>query len=110
MIPEFTASVGAPRVAGIDYPFGRPMGLPGDRAGQRAVLQAALEVLAAARAPGTTIQLPFRWPQDPREAGGDPPVPPPIVQLLKRKPWLALRLLAHDIPEPQLATTFTGRR
>ena len=109
MIPEFTASVGAPRVAGIDYPFGRPMGLPGDRAGQRAVLQAALEVLAVARAPGTVIQLPFRWPQDPREAGGEPPVPPPIVQLLKRKPWLALRLLAHDIPEPrQPATTFTG--
>jgi hypothetical protein len=37
MIPEFTASVGAPRVAGIDYPFGRPMGLPGDQAGQRAL-------------------------------------------------------------------------
>jgi D-proline reductase (dithiol) PrdB len=105
MIPEFTASVGAPRVAGIDYLFGRPMGLPGDRAGQRAVLQAALEVLAAARVPGTVVQLPFRWPQDPRQAGGDSPVPPPIVQLLKRKPWLALRLLAHDIPAPQQPAT-----
>jgi hypothetical protein len=109
MIPEFTVSVGAPRVAGIEYPFGRPMGLPGDRAGQRAVLQAALEVLTAVRIPGTVVQLPFRWPQDPREAGGEPPVPPPIVQLLKRKPWLALRLLAHDIPEPRPpATTVTG--
>lgn len=109
MIPEFTVSVGGPRVAGIDYPFGRPMGLPGDRAGQRAVLQAALEVLTAVRIPGTVVQLPFRWPQDPREAGGEPPVPPPIVQLLKRKPWLALRLLAHDIPEPRPpATTVTG--
>ena len=104
-LPEFTASVGAPRVAGIDYPFGRPLGLPSDRAGQRAVLQAALEVLAAARAPGTVIQLPFQWPQDPREAGSDPPVPPPIVQLLKRKPWLALRLLAHNIPEPRRPAT-----
>ena len=73
MIPEFTASVGAPRVAGLDYPFGRPLGLPGDRAGQRAVLQATLEVLAAAHGPGTVIQLPFQWPQDPREAGGVPP-------------------------------------
>jgi hypothetical protein len=105
MIPEFTVSVGAPRVAGIEFPFGRPLGLPGDRGGQRAVLQAALEVLVVARTPGTIIQLPFRWPQDPREAGGDPPVPPPIVQLLKRKPWLALRLLAHDIPEPQQLAT-----
>jgi D-proline reductase (dithiol) PrdB len=101
MIPEFTASVGPPRVAGIDYPFGRPLGLPGDRAGQRAVLQATLEVLAAAQGPGTVVQLPFQWPETPREAGGDPPVPPPIVQLLRRKPWLALRLLAHDIPEPR---------
>jgi hypothetical protein len=86
MIPEFTASVGAPRVAGIDCPFGRPLGLPGNQTGQRAVLQAALEVLVATRGPGTVVQLPFRWPQDPREAGGEPPVPPPIVQLLKRKP------------------------
>jgi hypothetical protein len=105
MIPEFTASVGAPRVAGIEFPFGRPMGLPDDWAGQRAVLQAALEVVSAAQVPGTVVRLPFRWPQDPREAGGEPPVPPPIVQLLKRKPWLALRLLAHDIPEPQQPVT-----
>jgi hypothetical protein len=62
MIPEFTASVGAPRVAGIEFPFGRPLGLPGDRAGQRAVLTAALEVASLARAPGTVIRLPFAWP------------------------------------------------
>jgi D-proline reductase (dithiol) PrdB len=62
MIPEFTASVVAPRVAGIEFPFGRPLGLPGHRAGQRAVLQATLEVVSVARAPGTVLQLPFRWP------------------------------------------------
>jgi hypothetical protein len=101
MIPEFTASVGAPRVAAIEYPFGRPLGLPGDRAGQRGVLQAALEVIAVARAPGTVIPLPFTWPQTPHEARAEPPTPPPIVQLVKRKPWLALRLMAHDIPEPR---------
>ena len=100
MIPEFTASVGAPRVAGIEFPFGRPLGLPGDRAGQRAVLRAALEVVSLARAPGTMIQLPCRWPQAPQDARADPPVPPPIVQLVKRKPWLAVKLLARDIPEP----------
>ena len=92
-------------MAEIEFPFGRPLGLPGDRAGQRAVLQATLEVVSVAPAPGTVLQLPFRWPQAPREAGGDQPVPPPIVQLLKRKPWLALRLLAHDIPEPQQPAT-----
>jgi D-proline reductase (dithiol) PrdB len=101
MIPEFTASVGAPRVAGIEYPFGRPLGLPGDPDGQRTVLHAALDVVSRARAPGTVIQLPFRWPQSPRDARADPPVPPPIVQLLKHKPWLLPRFLRHDIPEPQ---------
>jgi hypothetical protein len=101
MIPEFTASVGAPRVAGIEFPFGRPLGQPGDRTGEREVLRAALEVLAVARVPGTVVQLPFTWPQTPQEARAEPPVPPPIVQLVKRKPWLALRLLARDIPEPR---------
>jgi hypothetical protein len=101
MIPEFTASVGAPRVAGVEFPFGRPLGLPGDRAGQRAVLQAALDVVASAPAPGTVTQLPFVWPQSPGEAGGEPPVPPPIVALVKRKPWLVVKLLSRDIPEPR---------
>jgi hypothetical protein len=101
MIPEFTASVGAPRVAGIEFPFGRPLGLPGDRAGQRKVLQAALQVLGSARRPGTVIQLPFTWPQAPAEARAEPPTLPPIVQLIKHKPWLALRLLARDIPAPR---------
>ncbi|HET7244997.1 MAG TPA: hypothetical protein VFJ07_09195 [Streptosporangiaceae bacterium] len=105
MIPEFTASVGAPRVAGIEFPFGRPLGLPGDPVGQRAVLAAALEVVMLAQAPGSVIQLPFTWPQSPRDARADPPVPPPIVQLVKRKPWLAVRLLARDIPEPRYSGT-----
>jgi hypothetical protein len=91
---------GAPRVAGIEFPFGRPLGLPGDRAGQHAVLHAALEVLSRARVPGTVIQLPFQWPQSPHDARADPPIPPPIVQLVKRKPWLMAKLLARDIPEP----------
>ena len=99
MIPEFTASVGAPRVAGIEFPFGRPLGLPNDQAGQRAVLHATLEVVSHACAPGTVIQLPFHWLQSPRDARADPPIPPPIVQLVKHKPWLAVKLLARDIPE-----------
>lgn len=97
MIPEFTASVGAPRVAGIEFPFGRPLGLPGDRAGQRAVLTAALEVASLAQAPGTVIQLPFAWPQSPHDARADPP---PIVQLIKRKPWLAVNSSPTTSPNP----------
>jgi hypothetical protein len=64
------------------------------------VLRAALDV--ASRAPawdGDPVAL--RWPQSPHDARADPPVPPPIVQLVKRKPWLAVKLLARDIPEPR---------
>lgn len=38
-----------------------------------------------------------------------PPVAPPIVQLLKRKPWLAVKLLARDIPEPVNPRSPNGR-
>jgi hypothetical protein len=102
MIPEWTAAVGAPRVAGLDYPFGRPLGQPGDAPGQRAVLAAALEVLATATTPGTVARLPFVWPEPPDAARDELPAPPPIVALIKHKPWLYLKLLAGDIPEPAL--------
>jgi hypothetical protein len=94
----FTASVGAPRVAASEYPFGRPLGQPGDADGPRAVLRAALEVLERAREPGTVVDLPFRWPESPRVARTRPKVPPPIAQLLRRKPWLLLNLLRGEIP------------
>jgi hypothetical protein len=35
----------------------------------------------------------------PYDARVGPPMPPPIVQLVKRKPWLAVKLLARGIPE-----------
>jgi D-proline reductase (dithiol) PrdB len=101
LIADWTAAVGAPRVAGLDYPFGRPLGQPGDAAGQRAVLAAVLEVLATAPTPGTVLRLPFAWPQPASQADDEPPEPPPIVALIKRKPWLYLKLLSGDIPEPE---------
>jgi len=97
MIPDFTRSVGAPRVAAIAYPFGQPFGAPGDADGQRAVLRAALGVIETAREPGSVTVLPFEWPE-PRRAHKSPPVPPPIATLLRRKPWLLARLRSGDIP------------
>ena len=37
-IPDLTAAVSTPRVAAIEYPFGRTVGQPGGSAGQLAVL------------------------------------------------------------------------
>jgi hypothetical protein len=45
MMPELTASTGAPRIAAIERPFGLTLGLPGDASGQLAVLRAALHAL-----------------------------------------------------------------
>jgi len=98
MIPDFTASVGAPRVAAIDHPLSRPMGRPGDADGQRAVPRAALEVLTDAARPGTVVELPYAWPESARAARRDAHVAPPISQLLLRKPWLIPRMISGDIP------------
>jgi len=100
MIPDLTRAVGVPRLAGISYPMGRPLGNPHDAEGQRAVLRATLELLASARAPGHYVELPFEWPESParaRNASRDLP-PPPIVPLLKRKPWLLARLYTGRVP------------
>jgi hypothetical protein len=100
MIPELTRAVGVPRLAGIGYPMGRPLGQPDDADGQRAVLRATLELLATARGPDTYVELPFEWPESParaRNASRDLP-PPPIVELLAKKPWLVVNLYSGRIP------------
>jgi hypothetical protein len=95
--------VGVPRLAGISYPFGRPLGRPHDADGQRAVLRATLELLETATGPDTYVELPFQWPESParaRNASKDLP-PPPIVGLLQRKPWLLANLYSGKIPSAE---------
>ncbi|MBI5510871.1 MAG: hypothetical protein HY903_19090 [Deltaproteobacteria bacterium] len=99
MVPAFTRSSGVPRLAGIAYPMSRPMGRPGDAEGQRSVLRAVLQVLDAAKTPGTYVELPFTWPQTPAQARREATVRPPIYKLLTRKPWLLRKLYAGEIPE-----------
>jgi hypothetical protein len=84
MMPAYQPSVGAPRVAAISHPFGRPYGDVGDAATQRAVLRAALRVLETARTPGEVVHLPFRWPEDPKVTKWAPDVPSPIVSMMLR--------------------------
>lgn len=101
MIPALTRAVGVPRLAGIGYPMGRPFGMPHDADGQRAVLRGTLEMLARATGPGAYVELLFVWPESParaRNVSKDLP-PPPIVDLLKRKPWLIASLYTGRIPQ-----------
>ncbi len=100
MIPELTLTVGVPRLAGISYPMGRPLGQPHDADGQRAVLRAVLELLPNAQGPDTYIELPFVWPESPaqaRNASKDLP-PSPIVELVTKKPWLLANLYSGRVP------------
>jgi len=82
MMPAYQPSVGAPRVAAVSHPFGRPYGGVGDEDTQRAVLRAALEVLTTAQTPGQVVQLPFRWPEEPKATKWGPKEPSPIVALM----------------------------
>lgn len=100
MIPDLTRAVGVPRLAGISYPMGRPLGKPHDADGQRAVLRATLELLSTATGPDAYIELPFQWPESPAQArnASKDVAPPPIVDLLKKKPWLTINLYSGHIP------------
>ena len=98
MIPDLTAVWGAPRVAAIEFPFGRPLGQPHDVVTQRAVLRATLEALRDAEAPGAVVHLPFQWPEPPEQVHWHPKELSPIVQLLARDPSLFKRLLEGEIP------------
>ncbi len=101
MIPDFTRSVGAPRVAAIAYPLAQPLGAPGDREGQRTVLRATLRALEEARERGEVTELPFEWPERPAQVHSEPSEPPPLARLLTRRPWLLPKLLTGDTPEPK---------
>ena len=98
MIPPLTRNTGASRVIGLAYPPGLPFGMPGDAEGQRDVLQAALEAAASMTEPRSYFEIPFEWPEPRSKAIREPDPPPPIVQLLKKKPWLLTRLISGRIP------------
>ncbi|TGD94680.1 glycine/sarcosine/betaine reductase selenoprotein B family protein [Methylobacterium nonmethylotrophicum] len=56
---------GVPRFLFSDFPLGNAAGRPHDRASQEATLRLALDLLASASAPRTTVQSPQRWRADP---------------------------------------------
>ena len=55
---------GVPRFLFSDFPLGNSAGKPFDEASQRQTLELALQVLASAIAPRTTVQSPQRWCED----------------------------------------------
>jgi len=85
MIWPFQRSIGMPRVAAIEHPFGRPYGDVGDAETQRAVVRAALDVAVAATEPGRVEHLPFVWHEEPKETKWHPAEASPIIAMMKQR-------------------------
>ena len=82
MMPAVAEERRAPRIVGVEFPFGHAFGMPHDRVMQRRVLTLALQVLAGAAASGTRVDLDMEWPVPLREAyrAWQPKEPSPIVR------------------------------
>jgi D-proline reductase (dithiol) PrdB len=82
MMPSVAEERRAPRIVGVEFPFGHPFGMPGNTGMQRRVLELALRVLAGARTFGTRVDLDVEWPVPVREAyrSWQPKEPSPIVR------------------------------
>jgi len=84
MMPAVAEERLAPRVVGVEFPYGHAFGMPGDKSMQRQVLELALRVLAGAGAPGARVDLDVEWPVALREAyrAWQPKEASPIVKVL----------------------------
>ena len=83
-MPDGAEHLLAPRVVGVQFPFGHAVGSVGDTATQRRVLETALTVLAGASAAGTRVDVDIAWPE-PRGVAykrWQPAEPSPIVAMM----------------------------
>ena len=84
MMPSIAEERRAPRIVGVEFPFGHAFGMPNDTAMQRRVLALGLRVLSGAANFGTRVDLDLEWPVPLREAyrAWQPKEPSPIVKKL----------------------------
>lgn len=98
-VPDLTAAVCAPRIAGIEYPFGLTVGLPGDQPGQQAVLRATLAAIQEMAVPGSVRHLLFALPENAINLNTHPLASPPIVKYIRRHPWHLPNLWRREVPD-----------
>ena len=58
---EVTENVKPPRAIHLRFPFGNPVGEPGNIDQQRAILHDCLEALRGIEEPGTILEPGYRW-------------------------------------------------
>jgi hypothetical protein len=83
-MPDVADALGAPRVVGVEFPFGHPFGWPGAEGVQRRVLATAVTVLAGAARAGTRVDIDTAWPVSRAEAykSWQPAEASPIVAMM----------------------------
>ena len=84
MMPYWAERLGLPRTVGVEFPYGHPLGQPGDRDTQTRIIREALRLLEEAKGPGEIRELDYVWPQDLDEAKRDwqPLEPSPIIRMM----------------------------
>jgi D-proline reductase (dithiol) PrdB len=82
MMPAVAEERRAPRIVGVEFPFGHPFGMPLNKVMEKRALELALRVLAGSSAFGTRVDLDVEWPVPLREAykAWQPKEPSPIVR------------------------------
>ena len=84
VMPYWAERLGVPRTVGVEFPYGHPLGRPGDRDTQTGIIREALRLLEEATGPSEIRELDYRWPQDLDEAKKDwqPLEPSPIIKMM----------------------------
>ncbi len=87
VMPYWAERLGVPRTVGVEFPYGHPLGRPGDRDTQMGIIRSALNLLEEATAPGEVRELDYDLPQELDEAKRDwqPPEPSPILRMLREQ-------------------------
>ncbi len=61
IVRDYSAKVKPSRTVFLRWPFGHPLGEPGNIAQQRTILAEALRALKTIDTPGAITDLPYRW-------------------------------------------------
>lgn len=86
MSPYLAEAVGTPRIVGVEFPFGHPLGHAGDREEQMRVIRDSLRALVEINEPNTVVDLPYEWPDfDYWVKAWHPAEPSPITKYLRER-------------------------
>ncbi len=101
MMPYWSEKIGTPRTLAVEFPFGHPLGQPGNSEQQRRVILAALQLLETAETPGTVHHFEEKWPfaQEESRREWQPAKPSPIIAELAPN---IRQILARTAPKKRL--------